>query len=384
MEQAANNEFQAFAQTFRLPTLMLLPWPWLHLHKDSNNWPSPSKVFPSHIGCSHPIPLSLSHITWTAQGETKIEQDATKFSLATHCKWCVQTCTKMSLICPSGISNNAKWKASALPSSRAPFVLSHWSFRTATEDHQWKSTCRFYNRNVPKNDTSDPHIQNQGDVNCDNVPEQLHQAIWNNFICIARQWSPFCEQALYNLLSFHRDKEAHQNSLTPADKWAGWTLPQIIVAYCVIKYAFQRQETWDTHVQPLAYDYNTQTNHVTGPSPFNIIFPRQPTSDTTSARLTRARSDMQKDTKLRHTNQRLLECVVLMRAALRRRMTATQENTRTITTRRFDANRRYVLVMKHDVHRPPQTPSIGFRFSWRFLLRKIISKPCDEPVDNVG
>lgn len=105
-----------------------------------------------------------------------------------------------------------------------PWVRGHWHFRTATKDHQWKSTCRCYYRQILEIDTSDPHRQNQLDSNSDNVLEQLRYAIWDSFITIDRNWTPNVGQVLYNTLRFSRSEKAHHKSVLRAAKWAGSAL----------------------------------------------------------------------------------------------------------------------------------------------------------------
>lgn len=85
-----------------------------------------------------------------------------------------------------------------------------------------------------------------------------------------------------------------------------------------LHYVSEHQRDWDTRVQPLTYVYNSQTHRVTGISPFSIVLLRKVQSAATPGRLTKNALDMPKNAQYRPPNQRLLERMGLMRAAVER------------------------------------------------------------------
>lgn len=90
-------------------------------------------------------------------------------------------------------------------------------------------------------------------------------------------------------------------------------------------YVSEKPRSWETYIQPLTLSYNNQTHRATGISPFDLILPKEPPCAATFGLFTGIASDVPRDKQSRCTNQRLLECVELIKAALGRRTAGTQK-----------------------------------------------------------
>lgn len=180
-----------------------------------------------------------------------IRQDPTKLSLAVQSKWCVQSCTRISLMRPEWISSRTQSIASALFSGRTPWARGHPEFWTDTEDHEWKLTYSYHVRQFLEIDASNGHSQAQSTANSDNILGQLGHVIWNTFIRIDWPWTPVNEQVLSILLSFllveKLTKTAHHLPTNVQTERYNCTIAAIMSHF-----ELEQQRDWDTYVQSLS------------------------------------------------------------------------------------------------------------------------------------
>lgn len=293
-------------------------------------------------------------------GRDKVRYNATTFLLVAHRERCVLTCAKITFIGPAWTSNEQQWKPQLFSGA------GHLVFVAIGISGPLPRTMNGNYRVVIIKHSSSKLTQVIFTAIINSM--QIPTIFWNN--CLMPYWIPsflltdygphFWASSLKSF-SFSSGKDPHSTAYHRQTNGQRDRYNRTKVAI-MRQYVSKPQRDCDMYIQPQPYSYHTQTNCTTEASSFNIIFRRELQSAATFGRLPGTALDMPRAPKSRHTNQRLLECVELVKGAVEGRVAATPKRYKTD----YDKNFRWEQQRPVDdeVHIDSPTCRIHDRLNW--------------------